>query len=70
MKDSEHLLFSRLASGISDLALAVNRLAATQEKDKVSIDKGAVYFSTAHFEDQPDAQTEQLREIAKSRQQE
>ena len=51
-----------LAVSIFELARAINRLAATQEKPK---SKGAVSFTTAHFEDQVDAQTEALRELSR-----
>jgi len=57
----------QLGHAIDRLAAAINRLAATQEKPKL---KGAVSYSQAHYEDQPDAQTESLREIAKSRHEE
>lgn len=53
-----------LGNNIGALAMAINRLAATQEKPK---SKGAVSFTTAHFEDQPDAQTEELRDLSRQR---
>lgn len=49
---------------ILQVAIAINRLAATQEHPKP---KGAVSFSTASYDNQPDPQTAQLREIAKKR---
>lgn len=47
-----------------ELARAINRLAATQEKPKT---KGAVSYSVAHFEDQPDVQTQELRDLQRQR---
>lgn len=56
-----------LADAIFELAKAINRLAATQEKPVVSSNRGAVHFSVANPEDQPDAQTAELREIERKR---
>jgi hypothetical protein len=50
------------SEAILELAKAINRLAATQEKAKV---KGAVTYSIASFEDQPDGQTVALRELSR-----
>ncbi len=54
----------KLSDAVLKLAEAINRLAATQEKSK---SKGAVSFSTANYDDQPDPQTAELREIDKKR---
>lgn len=54
-----------LANNIGALAMAINRLADTQTKDTISGPKGPVSFSVANFEDQPDGQTEQLRELSR-----
>jgi len=51
-----------LTLAIVELAQAINRLAATQEKPAKT--KGAVSFSTASFKDRPDEQTSALRELA------
>lgn len=53
-----------IGNNLGAIAFAINRLAATQEKPK---SKGAVSFSTAHFEDQPDAQTAELRNLSRQR---
>lgn len=55
---------ARIATALEKLAAAIEHLAATQEKPKP---KGAVSYSQAHYEDQPDAQTESLRELSRKR---
>lgn len=49
-----------------EIAKAINRLADAQ-KPVTATNKGAVSFSIANFEDQPDGQTAQLREVASKR---
>lgn len=53
-----------VSDAILELAKAINRLTATQEKPKT---KGAVTYSQAHYEDQPDVQTQELRDLSRQR---
>ena len=54
------------ALALVEVAIAINRLAATQEKGELK-SRGAVHFSVANPEDQPDAQTAELRNIERER---
>ena len=66
MTEIEVRVWDKLAKSISELAGAVNRLAATQEKPVISQQKGKPTFGTATFQHE-DPQARELREIERER---